>query len=412
MVNSRATIIGQQTDWVHPQEQEATVISEGTSSPFWEQKPAATPRASAESSRRGDLWGAIDNDHSDIAEAVAVAQDGAPEFAGVATEEHARAEANTEHGAHVAFAEEVGEVLGISQEFHPAEVPDDEAEAELVGEDYNCTVAIPQNSQSESFATPQGDPTGQGPSEVQAAMFVGYDDHDENGPPIQLATARAYSYGSPSSPEPVTQAIRAFSAPSRYRQEYSANVSALAARSEVANEVDASADDDWMRTPPFGGTSSDQVVEVIQLPTREETAHVAVSILPAPASSPPIDDGPMRCSVDDPPARGSMSPAARAATLDAFASAQNHPSLDETDCHAVAMMRQRSSMGAASVTSSITEHADVPLPGSFHSTGGESEGGECVFSASYPNERGTLQTKVRALRCLGTDWTPRSVLLF
>lgn len=362
---SEATIIEQQTDWHPPHTEEAVVINGDTSSDaYLERKPAATPTNNASYE-----WGYPQN----VVPTDSVVED--------------RSATSDNGEARVAFADEVGEIVGISEEFHPDEVPDDEAEAELVGEDYSCAVAVPQMGARETMSSVQSTN-----NEVQTAMVVGYEDN-EGAIDGEIPTARAFSYSSPSAAEPMTPPSRAYSAPSTRQRDQGEGTDNAHITQEAVSEPTAATDEDWMRAPSLGGSSSDQGVTIMQPPNAEENTAVHVATLPAAAPSPSAGANANSCFVED-PANPPSQPEIPVASLNAFASAPFQPEADETDCHAMAMLRQQhSSMDATSEGSSITEPVDIPPPRSFNSTIGASEGvaGSGSVCSSTSNR---LQTKV------------------
>lgn len=408
VVNSEATIIHEKASLANVCIEEAVVLNDDSSTACFERKPAAT--SVVDDSHTGYQCNPpndAENSDEEVANVVVAGREGTVEG-----EERQR----------VAFADEVGEVVGISEQFHPAEVPDNEVEAELIGEDFNCTVAVPQQSSNGPIESSTTNSV-EGSSEIQAALVVGYEDEDEaNISPSPTATARAYSYGSPR-PDPVTLQSRVYSAPSSYVQEHdsgsrrenrlssqgealvraeqasSSSVQEHHSRSLRENRLSSPAEtfagaeresgDDWMRTPSFGGASSEQDIVAMQPPgDNAGTPVVAVAALPVNALSSGGGDSPANlCSVGDSHVYSPQSEVP-IASLNAYASAAPGTHSGETDCHAMASLRQRGSLGAASETSSITEHADIPPPRSFNPIGGASEAGNVSSSTGTSNKGG------------------------
>ena len=358
VVDQEATIIDSEatSSWYPTHAEEAMVLNDEDSSsiPYSERKlPAVNSRAL--------------DDHQGVAAAVMAVSEGE-----IHTEATVRVPDNSYphlpgHQT-VAFAAEEAEVVGITEEFHPAEVTGREARAELVGQlaDDFSGVAVASPKPTTATATAAFEATAslsEETSGVQAAIVVGYEDEDEDEHIGGMGMIRAHSVGVPLT-DSTTPVVRTNSAPSAIGTRVSLDEpAATPVAHEAVTELETVVEEDWMRTPSFRGESSDSVM-VMQPPRDgEEQPHaVAVASLDAYSSS----QGPVLDGTD---CRSPAQPAVAATALRAFATSPP-PEFDPTDCRLVNReARQPTATTSATLVNSSTPDPEFPPPRSFHSTG-------------------------------------------
>lgn len=290
----------------------------------------------------------------DQAEVVGISEDFHPaEVSG--NEAQAELVATEEYGAAMAYPADNGgdqaEVVGITEDFHPAEVSGSEAQAELVAEDYGAAVALPStggNDQAEVVAiTEEYHPAEVSGSEAQAQLV---------GEGYGSAVAQASSVGVEAT------ALRA-----------DEGVGAVQAATVVGyeDEGDIFSSPDTRRASSYGGAS---IPNRTPPSARAYTAPAAVGTRIDPVNTPltqaeldtVAEEDWMRTPLTGdyltpmkPPRDGCEQPAI--AVLEAYANAPS-PAVDETSCSAAGY-----SPPAVAVTS-LDAYANAPAPPPFDDT--------------------------------------------
>lgn len=290
---------------------------------------------------------------SDQAEVVGISEDFHPaEVSG----NEAQAELVTEQfGATMAYPTDIGgdqaEVVGIAEDFHPAEVSGNEAQAELVAEDYGAAVALPSTGggdQAEVVAiTEEYHPAEVSGSEAQAQL-VGED--------YGSAVAQASSVGVEATALPANEGAGVVQAATVVGYEDEGDIFSSPGTPRASSYGGAPIPD---RTPPSA---------------RAYTAPAAVGTRIDPVNTPltqaeldtVAEEDWMRTPLTGdyltpmkPPRDGCDQPAV--AVLEAYANAPS-PAFDETSCSAAGY-----SQPAVAVTA-LDAYADAPAPPPFDDT--------------------------------------------